>query len=41
MALFDDLGGWDVGGREVQEGEYICMHIADSRPCIPETNTTS
>ena len=27
-------------GMEVQEGEGIEIHIADSLPCIPETNTT-
>ena len=31
--LCGDLGGWDGaggGGREVQEGEDICIHRADS-----------
>ena len=28
------------GGREVQEGGDICIHIADSLRCIAETNTT-
>ena len=30
--------GWD--GTEVQEGEDICIHIADSLHCTAETNTT-
>ena len=39
--LCDDLDGWDGGGRrEVQEGEDICIHIADSLRCTAETNTT-
>ena len=29
--------GWD--GTEVQEGEDICIHIADSLHCTTETNT--
>ena len=37
--LCDDLDGWD-GGREVQEGGDICIHIADSLHCTAETNTT-
>ena len=28
------------GGREVQEGGDICIHIADSRHCTAETNNT-
>ena len=34
--------GWDggVGGREAQQGEDICMHIADSLCCTAEMNTT-
>ena len=28
------------GGREVQEGGDICIHIADSLHCTEETNTT-
>ena len=38
--LCDDLDGWDGGwgGREVQEGGDICIHIAD--PQTAETNTT-
>ena len=28
------------GGREVQEGSGICIHIADSLCCIAEANTT-
>ena len=40
--LCDDLEVWDggAGGREVQEGEDICTHIADSLHCVAETNTT-
>ena len=34
----DDLQGW--GGKEVQEGGVICIHIIDSLGCIAETNTT-
>ena len=29
-----------VGGREVQKGGDICMHMADSLHCTTETNTT-
>ena len=28
------------GGREVQEGGGICVHIAESLLCAEETNTT-
>ena len=28
------------GRREAQEGEDICIHIADSYCCTAETNTT-
>ena len=28
------------GGREVQEGGYICIHTPDSFRCTAETNTT-
>ena len=40
--LHDDLVGWDGqgGGREVQEGGDIGIHIADSLHCTAETNTT-
>ena len=39
--LCDDLDGWDEGGgREVQEGGDIDIHIADSLHCAAETNTT-
>ena len=38
--LGDDLEEWE-GGREVQEGEDICTHIADSLRCTAETNMTS
>ena len=35
-----DLDGWDrEGGREVQGGGDICVHIADSLHCTAETNT--
>ena len=39
--LCDNLDGWDrVGGQgEVQEGEDICMLMADSLCCIAEANT--
>ena len=36
--LYDDLGEW--GGKEVQEGGVICIHIVDSLCCIAENNTT-
>ena len=32
--------GWRRGGREAQQGEDICMHIADSLCCTVEMNTT-
>ena len=39
--LCDDLAGWDGGcGREVQEGEDIYIHIADSLRYTAETDTT-
>ena len=28
------------GGRQAQEGEDLCIHIADSLCCMAETNTT-
>ena len=40
------IPGWGTkiphtgGGREVQEGGDICIHIADSLCCTAETNTT-
>ena len=39
--LCDDLDGWDRmwSGKEVQEGEDICIHIADSLHCTAEANT--
>ena len=39
--LCDNLEGWDggVGGREVQEGENICIFMTDSCFCTEETNT--
>ena len=27
------------GGREVKEGEDICVHMADSRHCTADSNT--
>ena len=33
-------GGMGVGGRAVQEGGGMCMHIADSRSCPTGTSTT-
>ena len=27
-------------GREVQEERDVCVHVADSRHCTAETNTT-
>ena len=39
--LCDDLDGWDGGGgREVQEGGDIGIHIADSLHYTAVTNTT-
>ena len=40
--LYDNLQGRDLGrgGREAQEGGDICIHIANSRCCMAETNTT-
>ena len=41
----DDLDGWDGGrmgwgvGRTVQEGQDICIHIADSLHCTAVTNS--
>ena len=38
--LCGDLNGWDGGGgREVQEGGDICIHIIDSLRCTAETDT--
>ena len=39
--LCDDLEGWDGvrGRRAVQEGEVMCIHIADSPHCTAESNT--
>ena len=35
------MGGMGVrGGREVQEGGVISIHVADSLYCTAETNTT-
>lgn len=39
--LFDNLERWGVGGGvEAQEGEDICVYIADSFHCTEEGNTT-
>ena len=39
--LCDDLDGWDgEHGREVQEGGYVHIRIADSLRCTAETSTT-
>lgn len=35
--LCDDLDGWDGEGKEVQEGEDICIHKADLLHCTTET----
>ena len=37
--LCDGLVAWD-GGRELQEGGDVCMHMADSLRCAADTNTT-
>ena len=39
--LSDNLKGWDGGrdGREVQEGENICILTTDPCCCTKETNT--
>ena len=39
--LCDSLKGWDGmgGGREVQEGEDICIPMADSCSGLKENNT--
>ena len=43
--LCDDLKGQDgdkgLSGREVQEGEDLCILMADSCCCLAETNTMS
>ena len=38
-ALRDDLGVEWGGGRQAQEGEDICTHLADSPCWTAETNT--
>ena len=38
--LCDGLVEWDGAGREVQEGEDVCMCMADSLHSAAETNTT-
>ena len=36
----DALEEWDGGGgREFQEGGDMCIHMADSHCCTPETKT--
>ena len=41
LVLCDHLEGWGrEGGRETQEGEDICIHIADSLCYKAETYTT-
>ena len=40
-AVVTQMGGMEAGGgKEVQEGEDICIHIADLFYCTAETNTT-
>ena len=41
MAFCDDLEGWDgfMGRREVQEGDHIRIHTADSFHCTAEAGT--
>ena len=45
LVLCDDLKGQDgdkgLSGREVQEGEDLCILMADSCCCLAETNTMS
>ena len=36
--LCGDLSWVGWGGREVQEGGDVCIHIADSLHCTAETN---
>ena len=39
--VMTQMGGMGVrGGREVQEGGVISIHVADSLYCTAETNTT-
>ena len=40
--LCDNLEGWDgvAGGREVQEGWYMCLPMTDLCCCMAECNTT-
>ena len=37
--LSDNLEGWDgvAGERETQEGENVCVTMADSHCCMPQT----
>ena len=37
--LCSNLGEWDAGRGEVQEGGDVCIHIADSLLCVAETST--
>ena len=39
-SVMTQMGGMGGGGREVQEGRDICIHIADSLRCTAETSTT-
>ena len=34
------MGGWGWSGREAQQGEDVCIHIADSLHCTAKTNNT-
>ena len=34
------MGGWGWSGREAQQGEDVCIHIADSLHCTEKTNNT-
>ena len=35
-----ERAGMAVGGRQAQEGGCIRIHVADSRSCTAEANTT-
>ena len=41
QVLCDNLEGWNRagGGGEIQDGEGICIPMADSRWCLAEANT--
>ena len=34
-----EVGGWDAGVKEVQEGGDMCILTSDSHCCMAETNT--